>query len=153
MWSISCWRQRASSPFAADAHVLAGTVLGLDHNPLEALYLAGVARDGKAAFVPDLLTFGADDLGIDEGVQLVVDLGHDDAQEHADLGRRQPDTGGVAHGIDHVVDQFAGGIVDLRHLGALGAQASILHHHDVTNHGESLLRAEVPSRCGPTCRR
>src|ERR1700682_1810092 len=135
-------RQQAVGPHT---DVLAGPVLGLDHHPLVALDLTDVAGDGEAALVADLLALGADDLGVDEGMEMVLDLADDNSQQHPYLRRRQPDPGSVAHGVDHVVDQPANGVIDLGYLGALSAKAGVVGDHDVTNH-EQILRVQVHRR-------
>ncbi len=68
------------------------------------------------------------DLGVDQhqGAGAVVADVHDDHPTvHVDLGRRQADAAGVVHGLQHVVDQPADLVIDLRHGRRPGAQALV----------------------------
>jgi hypothetical protein len=80
-----------------------------------------VFRDRETAFLVDALRFRRPgDLRIDEDLRLllVVLLGKvhgDDTDRLADLDRRQPDAGRVVHRLEHLFDQLADAVVDLRH--------------------------------------
>jgi hypothetical protein len=65
-----------------------------------------------ALLVNGVLVRGLDDLGIGQhdraGLDvLAVDVEHDDALQHADLRRGEPDAGRLVHRLQHVIHQLA----------------------------------------------
>ncbi len=52
-------------------------------------------------------------------------IGHQQALVHVHLGRRQPDAGGLVHGLEHVVDQLPELIVHMLHRGGFFPQPRV----------------------------
>ena len=94
--------------------------------PLDAVINSG---HRQAAFVVDLLVrAGPDDLGIDQHARIVAlfrGIDHDHALVHVDLRGGQARALGGVHGLEHVVDQLADAVVDLRHRLGDGVQARV----------------------------
>ena len=81
---------------------------------------AVVPGNGQAALHHLLLAGALHELGIDELDDLLRIVAHrevddDDPEGHVDLGGRQADAGGGVHGLDHVVQEVADGVVDRLH--------------------------------------
>ena len=87
--------------------------------------------DPAMAHLQDVLALRRDDLRVDQDVDLAL-LGLDDGdlERHADLRRRQPDAGRVAHRLDHVLHQRPDRIVEARDLACLVPQHRIAQRHD-----------------------
>ena len=118
VWSISCCRQVASRPLGLDLLRLAFEVEELHLHRARPLHLLVVFRDGEAALLVDRLFLRLPGhFRIDEHLRrlrlvLLGEIHGDHALRHADLDGRQPDAGGVVHGLEHVVDQRAQRLVD-----------------------------------------
>ena len=110
-WSISCCRQVASSPLASTSCWLAVEIEVADLHLGGPLDLLVVFRDRQAALLVGGLLLGRpDDLRIDDHLRLARlvlagEVERDHALRHADLDRREPDPGGVVHGVEHVGDE------------------------------------------------
>ena len=82
----------------------------LDADTLRALDVLVEAGHREAAFLHLLQILGQRlQFGVDEHPWFGLVLGdvdHDDTLMDVDLGRRQPDAGGVVHGLEHVVDKL-----------------------------------------------
>ncbi len=85
---------------------LAVAVLGFDPDLLLALHVGHVAGHGEAALEVVALARGADDDGVDQLVELALDLDDTDLQGLADLRCRQAHAGRVAHRVREVVEQL-----------------------------------------------
>src|SRR5438552_18842936 len=124
-------------PLSLDGLSPAAAVLaahGRSHGPLHG---ALVAWKTEAAFLGDLRFLRqAHDLWVDEHVDLVVELCHEEALRHADLWSGEPDTLGRAHGLDHVVDQALRRLVDAADRARLPPQGRVGETEDATyGHG------------------
>jgi len=78
---------------------------------LETFDIGRQIHDAQAAFFIDLVSFMADYARIDHdhGLLSMLKFTHIDNNQldgFADLGRGKPDTGGIIHGLGHVLDQF-----------------------------------------------
>ena len=100
-------------PLRLDGLDLAAAVLAAHRRFSGPLHGATVAWKTEAAFLGHLCLLGeAHDLRVDEHVDLLVELGHEEAFQHADLWRGEPDSLGRAHGLNHVVNQALRRLVD-----------------------------------------
>jgi len=65
-----------------------------------------VARDRQAPLEVAVVTARAHDLGVDQLVQLALDLHHAGLKSHAELRRREPHTRCCTHRLGEVVKQL-----------------------------------------------
>ncbi|MCY1436602.1 hypothetical protein D9M71_527310 [compost metagenome] len=116
---------------------LAVAVQRLDLHLLRTVDVLVEAGHRQAAFLVLVHLVGEGfELGVDEHPRLGFVLGEvddHDALVHVDLGGGQADAGSVVHGLEHVVDQLAHGVIN--HLDGLGdrAQARIGEFENVQN--------------------
>jgi hypothetical protein len=87
-----------------------------------------------------------EELGIDERDDVAAtasarDVDHANAQRHADLRRGQPDPRRRVHRLDHVVDEGARLVGDLRHDVRRAREHGIAVADDRTDHRASSLAA------------
>ncbi|MOA10989.1 hypothetical protein D3C78_1309030 [compost metagenome] len=108
---------------------LAVAVQRLDPDLLRAVDVLVEAGHRQAAFLVLVHLLGERfELGVDEHPRLALVLGqvhHHQTLVHVDLGRGQADAGRRVHGLEHVVDQLAQGVVHRGHRLGEGAQAGI----------------------------
>src|SRR5918911_1677105 len=124
-------------PLRLDGLDLAAAVLAAHCRSGGPLHGATVARKAEAAFLGHLRLLGeALDLRVDEHVDLLIELGHEEAFQDADLRSGEPDPLGRAHGLDHVVNQALHGLVNAADWTRLLPQDRISETVDVTDwHG------------------
>ena len=92
-------------------------------------YVSAIARLWIVVLVA-VVAVGAHDLRVDQLVQLAVDLDHAGAQRLAQLGGREADAGGVAHGVGQVVEELVEGLREAVDGLALEAEARVAEQHD-----------------------
>ena len=94
---------------------------------------AVLPRDAQAALQPRLLSFGVDDLGIDQLNDLVVlVLHHADTAQNAHLRRRQTHAAGIQQRFLHVVQQRVQTAVKIRNRAANLRQAFVPLQNDLS---------------------
>ena len=125
VWSVSCWRQRASMPVAGELHRRPVQPEAGDRGAVGPRALDERARVGEAALVAlvelAVLALGQLQLGVadhaDRALAAVVGAVEDEhGQVHADLAGGQADAVGGVHRLDHVRDQRAELLVVGGHL-------------------------------------
>jgi hypothetical protein len=102
------------------------------------------ARHGQTSFLADLGALARDDFGVDQGQQAIPVFGHvdhDDPLVNVHLGGCEPDARCRVHGVSHVLDELADGMVDHSHRTGLGMQPRIGIFQD-GQPGHNYLRIE-----------
>ena len=115
---------------ARDLDLLAVAVLGDDPDLLVAGHVRDVARDRQAALEVPVVAGRPDDPRVDQLVELALDLDHAGLQRLAELRRREPDAGRIAHRVREVVEELVEVLAEAVDRLALEAQARVAEHDD-----------------------
>jgi len=117
----------------------------VDPDALTSRHVGHEPGDGEAALQVSILTRRAHDAGVDELVELALDLDDADRQRLSELGRGQPDPGRVAHRVGEVVKQLVKRLAEAVDRLAPEAQPRIAERHDRANgHGGEYRTASRP---------
>src|SRR5262249_8859972 len=95
----------SEEPGSGDLDLLAVPVLGYDPDLLPARDVGVVAGQRKAALEVAIVAGRPNDLRVHELVERVADLDDAGLEGLTQLGRRQPDAGGVAHRVGEIIEQ------------------------------------------------